>query len=305
MIMLTKKSVLLAETEVTYGTDPTPSISTDAILAIDAQIKEITTPVERLVQHNHLSIRPSLLGQRYAEMTFKIELQGSGTAGTAPRLGRLIEACACSDTNVPATSDTFAPLSASPESVTLYLYKDGRLHKVTGAVGTFIFTAEAGQQAIYDFKFQGLYNAPTVTSLPTPSYETTTPPVCKNQTFSFNSKTTLVVQTLTLDIGNEIALRPSLSGTDAVQGFIVSSRKPTFSINPEAQFETSYDFRTDTLTNQRQISCTIGSICTLTIPKANITNVEYSSRDGVEIETVSGECAMNSGNDEFTFAFTG
>ena len=43
MIMISKKSVMLVKTEATYGTDPTPSAATDAILAIDADIEEPTS----------------------------------------------------------------------------------------------------------------------------------------------------------------------------------------------------------------------------------------------------------------------
>lgn len=308
MVMISKLSVLLAKTESTYGTDPTPSNSTDAILAIDAQIKEIFTPVERLLQQNTLSNRASLRGSRMAEMTFKIELQGSGAAGTAPRLGRLLEACGCLETIVGGTSAAYTPTSSSIESVTLYLYKDGRLHKLTGARGTFTFTAEAGKQGLFDFTFKGLYNAPSVSANPTATYETTTPPVCKNQTFSYNSKTTLVTQTVTLDAGVDVVERPSLAATDAIAGFIITNRKPIVTINPEGQYETSFDFRSDSLSTTRALSLTIGSsICTLAVPAFNITNVEYSDRDGSQIETLTGEAAQSAsaGNDEYSFTFVG
>lgn len=307
MVMLTKRSVILVKTESTYGTDPTPSNSTDAILAIDATIKETFTPAERLVQQATLSNRPSLLGEQFAEITFKIELQGSGSAGTAPRWGRLVEACGCLETISGGVSATYTPKSSSMESVTIYLYKDGRLHKLTGAVGTFSLTCEAGKQAMFEFTMTGIYNAPSVASLPTATYESTTPPVCKNQTFSYNSKTTLVLGTLTLDIANEVSKRPSLAASTAIAGFIITGRKPVATINPEAQFETSYDFRTDALTTQRALSLTIGSIATLSIPKFNTTNIEYSSRDGVDIETLTGECSQSAsaGDDEFSIVVTG
>lgn len=303
--MITKRSIMLVKTETTEGTDPTPSASTDALLAIDAQIKEITNPVDRPVQQASLSIRPSLLGMRFAEITFKLELQGSGSAGTAPRWGRLVEACGCLETINGGVSAVYQPASSSLETVTIYLYKDGRLHKLTGARGTFSLTCEAGKQAMFEFKMSVIYNAPTVAALPSATYESTTPPVCKNQSFSYNSKTTLIVQTVTLDIANEVSQRPSLAATDAIRGFSIVGRKPVVTMNPEAQFETSYAFRDDILTTQRALSLTVGSICTLAVPKFNITEIAYSSRDGIEIETLTGEAAQNTGDDEFTITMTG
>jgi hypothetical protein len=305
MVMISKRSILLAKTETTYGVDPTPSESTDAFLGIDAVIKETFEPAERPIQQSSLSMRPSLRGKRFAEIKFKLELQGSGTAGTAPRHGRLLEACGLSETIVPSTSVTYKPKSSSIESVTIYLYMDGRLHKVTGAVGDFVLTAEAGNTGIYDFTFNGLYNAPTVVALPSATYESSTPVVIKNQTFSYNSKTTLIVNKFVLSSSNEVSQRPSLSSSDGISGFIITARKPTFTVDPEGQFETSYDFRNDSLTSQRALSLTLGSIATLSIPKTNITDIEYSSRDGVTIETLSGECAQDTGDDEFSLVFTG
>lgn len=307
MIMISKRAVLLAKVETTYGTDSSPTAIQNSLHAIDVQIKETTTPVERPVQQASFSNLASLLGVRFAEVTFKLELKGSGTAGTAPRLGHLLRACGVGETILSSTSVTYAPLSTSISSVTLYLYKDGRLHIITGCYGTFSLTCEAGKQAMFEFTFSGIYAAPSTASIPTTvgMYESSTPPVCKNQTFQYNSKTTLVTQTVTLDIANEVSQRPSLAASDAIAGFVITGRKPMVTINPEAQFETSYAFRTDVLATQRQVSLTIGSICTLTVPKFNITDIAYSSRDGVEIETLTGQAAQNTGDDEFTLVFTG
>ena len=44
MVMLTKRTLLLAKEEVTYGTDPTPTVAANAIEAYDVEIKETTPP---------------------------------------------------------------------------------------------------------------------------------------------------------------------------------------------------------------------------------------------------------------------
>lgn len=306
--LLIKKQVILAEVESTYGTDPTPTAADDAILAINPQIKETFTPLERNINISTFSNYPSLSGIRFAELSFQVELKGSGSAGTSPRLGKLLRACGMDETVISATSVTYTPASSGHESATIYNYIDGRRHILSGAYGSFKLTAKSGELAMLEFTFQGLYTAPTATAIVSGTYESTTPPVCKSCSFQYNSKSTLIVDTVELDLGNQIVQRPSLNSSTGLEGFIITGRKPTLMIDPETTIETSYAFRDDVESNQRQVSYQIGSsagnICTVTVPKFNITSVEYSDRDGVSIEQLSGECTKDSGDDEISLAFT-
>lgn len=311
MVMDIRKCVILAKAETTYDTDSSPSPTVDALLAQEVDIKENSGIVERDVQWKFLDKLPSLLGEQWAEVSFKLPVIGSGTAGTAPRAGALLKACAHSETVVSSTSVTYAPTSSNHGSVTIYIYKDGRLHIVTGCRGTMKMSFNAGKELMMEFTFMGRYAAPTVVALPaTVTYESTVkvPPVCKSSTFSYNSKTTLVVGSLALDIANSTVKRVSLSDANAIKGFEITDRKPVFSIDPEAQFETSYAFRTDWLTTTRAISVVAtraaGNIVTLNIPYANITKIEYADRDGILVEKIDGECSASSGDDSYSIVYT-
>lgn len=311
MVMDVRKCVILAKAETTYDTDPTPSPTVDALLAKEVDIKENFGVVERDVQWKFLDKLPSLLGERFSEVSFKIDVIGSGTAGTAPRIGALLKACAHSETVVSNTSVTYSPSSSSLGSATIYIYKDGRLHIMTGCRGTCKMSFSAAKNLTMEFTFQGRYIAPTVVALPgTVTYESTVkvPPVCKSSTFSYNGKTTLVVGTLEFDAGNSVVKRVSLNDANAVAGFEIVDRKPVLSIDPESQFETSYDFRGDALATQRQLiivaTRAAGNIVTLTVPTLNITKIEYGDRDGIQIEKIDAECAANSGDDSYSIRFT-
>ena len=61
-----------------------------------------------------------------------MELAGSGTAGTAPRYGALLQACGLSETIVASTSVTYAPVSSAFSSATIYFNNDGIRHILTG-----------------------------------------------------------------------------------------------------------------------------------------------------------------------------
>jgi hypothetical protein len=304
-----KNQLLLAKVETTYDTDAAPSASTDSILAIDPKIKETVDPVRRPAQIGSLSRLASVAGSKYAEVTFSVELKGSGSAGTAPRVGALLRACGFSAAVVSNTSVTYTPVSSSFDSVTIWLYIDGRVHKLTGCRGDVKIKCEAGQMAMAEFTLQGRYADPTLLALASPTLESTTPAVCKSCVFTYNSRTSLVVKSAQLEMNNTVAKRPSLSDANAIVGFEITDRDPMLTIDPEAIIETSYNFRSDALGgNLRQVSwvvgATAGNICTFTIPKWNPYWPEYEDRDEILVEKIKGECTQNTGNDEVSIAFT-
>jgi hypothetical protein len=310
MVMLSKRCLLLAKAETTYGVDPTPTEAANALLVIDPQIKETFEAVERGVKLQTLTPFPSLAAMKSAEITFKSEIKGSGSVALAPRLGVILQACGFTPTVNSGVSVSYAPVSSSFTSITCWLYKDGRKHVINGCRGKSMkVIAEAGKVAMLEITLEGLYTAPTNVALPTPTYEAGNPVICKGTTFSYNSKTTLIASKLEVDMGLTLAKRPSLSATDALAGFEITDRNPTFSMDVEAQIETSYAFRTDALTTQRAVSYAIGSvagnICTINITKANITSVEYGDNEGILMESLKGECSISStGNDEVTLVFS-
>jgi hypothetical protein len=303
-----KNQLLLAKIETTYDTDPTPTAAANSILALDPSIKEGIDPVRRPAQIGSLSRLGSVDGKKMVEVAFKIEIKGSGTAGTAPRIGPLLRACGFGETIVSNTSVTYLPVSASFESVTIWFYIDGRLHKVTGCRGDVKFTTEAGQFAVAEFTLKGRYAASTLVALPTPTLETTLPAVAKSATFQYNSLSTLVVKSGLIEMNNEVVERPSLNDANSIAGFEITGRDPMLTIDPEMIIETSYAFRTDAFTNQRDVTWVVGStagnILTVDVPKFNPYFPEYTDRDEIMVETIKGECAQNSGNDEVSLAFT-
>jgi hypothetical protein len=306
--MRKKNQLLLIKVETTYDTDAAPSASTDSILAIDPKIKEIVAPVERPASIGSLSNVPSVAGEKYAEIKFTVELKGSGAAGTAPRIGAALRACGFAQTIVSNVSVTYLPTSSSFESATIWLYIDGRIHKITGCRGDFKIKSEAGQMCMAEFTFKGRYADPTLLALASPTLESTTPQVCKSCVFTYNSRTTLVVKSTELELNNTVAKRPSLSDANAIAGFEITDRQPMLTIDPEAIIETSYNFRGDAFVTQRAISwvigATAGNICTFSVPQFNAYYPEYEDRDELLVEKIKGECCKNVNNDEISIAFT-
>lgn len=308
-IPLRKKNQLLcAKVETTYDTDSVPTVGSDSLLAIDPKIKEIIAVVDRPAQVASLSGIPSVAGSKYAEITFSMELKGSGVAGTAPRIGALLRACGFGQTIISNTSVTYLPISSSFESVTVYLFIDGKRHIVTGCRGDVKFKCEAGKMAMGEFTLKGRYADPTLVALSNPTLESSTPQVCKSCLFSYNSKTTLVVKTAELDMNNKVDERPSLSDANAIAGFEITGRDPMLTIDPEDTIETSYSFRGDAFVNQRAISWQVGAaagnIATFSIPQYNPYWPEYDARGEILVAKLKGECCRVTNNDEVSIAFT-
>ena len=170
MPLLTRKRVILIEAESSYGTDPTPT-GTDVVLVRDLSITpQSSDVVSRDVVRPFLGAFQQLLANTSVEVTFSVELAGSGAAGTAPRYGAALKACGLSETVSSGTSVTYAPVSSSFSSVTIHYNTDGVRHKITGARGTFTINASVGEIPTIEFSFQGIYNAPDDSALPSVTY---------------------------------------------------------------------------------------------------------------------------------------
>ena len=181
MPLLTRKRLILLESESTYGTDPTPD-GADAILVRDLNITPLQSDVvSRDLVRPYLGASEQLLANTRVECTFSVELAGSGAAGTAPRYGKALLACGMSETISAGVSATYAPVSASFGSCTIYYNIDGVLHKVTGARGTFTLNMAVGEIPSIDFTFTGVYNAPTDTAAPAVTYADQATPVIAKQ----------------------------------------------------------------------------------------------------------------------------
>ncbi|TXH52070.1 MAG: hypothetical protein E6Q97_16885, partial [Desulfurellales bacterium] len=152
-----------------------------------------------------------LIANTHVECSFSVEMAGSGAAGTAPAYGPLLRACGLSETISAGVSVTYAPVSTTFESVTIYYQVDGIQHKITGARGTVDIDVSAGQIPAYKFKFTGIYNAPTDTALATPTYTGFITPLVANNTnttgFQFFSISNLVLESLSLSVNNSIDVR--------------------------------------------------------------------------------------------------
>ena len=136
---------------------------------------------------------------------------------------------------------TLKPVSDNFESLTMVMNKDGVQHTMPGSLGTFELTAEAGSYAKIKWTFTGTYVEPIDARLPLPNFETTLPWEVQLARLQINSFGAIVAK-FTYNQGNDIQIRPDVSGPDGYLGVRLVSRKPEGGIDPEADLVENFDF---------------------------------------------------------------
>lgn len=307
--------VILVKTEVSYNTDPTPTAGSNAVL-----VQNLGFQTEGLRMNERPAVRANIgqlqniFGGQLARVTFEVEVKGSGTAGTAPEVGPLLEACGMGETVVASTSVTYKPISSSHDSVTIYWYEGGRkLHKLTGARGTMSVRCEAGGLAVLVFEFVGHYTDPTDQSQPAPTYNSTTPKAALNMAISLGGVTAAIARSWEVSLNNTIVMPPSLAAADGYGEVQISQRDVAGSLVIDAELDSVIDVD-DQLSAGTGItfqSGTLGSTAGNRFALNSSSNGLYfrdkgfGDADGIRIRTMTfGIKESASGNDEISLVFT-
>ena len=177
--MLTRKSVVLAKIEGTYGLDPTPTGPNDSILVSNPEVRVDGELLTRDFVRESLSPIGHVIGKRKVTISFETELKGSGAAGTAPETSPLYQSCGMDEAIVASTSVTYSPESDSAQikSCTMYVYFDGTMHEINGCRGSFNLNLEAGMFGKIQWNFEGKYVRPVDVALPSTTFDATLPEI--------------------------------------------------------------------------------------------------------------------------------
>ena len=307
---LTRKRLIRVKKESTYGTDATP-VGTDALLVRNLEITPVEADVvSRDLIRNYLGNSPQLLANTRVSITFQVELAASGTAGTAPRYGSILQACGMSETIVASTSVTYAPVSSAFSSASIYFDNDGIRHILTGCRGSYTLTGEVGQIPTIDFTMVGCYNAPTDTALPSTTYSAQASPLIFKQgntsAFSFFSYAGCL-QSVSFDMANETVYRELVGCTKEV---LITNRAPSGTVMIEAPALATKDFfalsQTETTGALTFLhGTTAGNRVTFTANQCDVGNPTYADQDGVQMLNIPIVAVPSTaGNDEVSIAFT-
>ncbi|MBS0150452.1 MAG: hypothetical protein JSR31_05880 [Nitrospira sp.] len=311
--ILSNRQVIAAKVETTEGAAISLAGADANNLIMEPKFDPDVPMYERTFLDNSLSPQKAIATTRMARLSFKVECKGSGAAGTAPALGKLLKACGFGETIVASTSVTYAPISAlaSIPTLSLAIYKDGLRKAIKGARGNVKYSAKAGEPGMFEFEFVGVYDGTTDVAILTPSgVETTVPVSLLSATFSIASFAAFVSQ-ITFDMGNTLTPRGDINQSSGYISTLLTKRNPKGSFDPEDELVATHDFygrwlagTTGALTWKHPGSA--GNITTFTVPACQYMKMGEGDRNGIAILNADFLMARNSigGDDELSIAFT-
>ena len=302
-----RQKAVLAKIEGTYGTDPVPTAGADGILLRDVTITPVDgTEVRRENVKSHLGQDPSVLAGANIKLTCAVEMAGAGAAGDAPKYGPLLRACGLAQTINAGVDVQYDPVSEGEESVTIYFYHAGSLHKMTGVRGSWGLEFNTLNYPRFTFSFTGLYEPASAAALVDPDFSAFTNPLTggfdNTPTFSLFGQSGLKMQSVAINANNTVAFRDLVNGEEV----IISDRKPSGSCVIESPAIGTIDFfaaahARSTGVLQLVHGTAAGNIVQIDCPKLEVMNPSYTDSDDVSMLNLDITPLPNAvgGDDEF------
>lgn len=251
---ISKRTMMATIMETTYndGTVATtaPGALTangKAVLVEDLEITPDTESLPRVYLSDQLgSFRPEL-GKIMATLSGSVEMKGKGaayadTVAGRPEIDHLLRCCALSSTfsgGAGTETITYAPASATRESIAIDVHMDGKRLRLTGCVGTGRFVLEAHKIPKFEFEIRGLLTAFVDATFGTfgSSYSSIVPPVVRSIGWTVGARA-LYASKVEVDLGNEIMDADSVNSADGVRAAVVVLRNVVGSMDPEFEADT-------------------------------------------------------------------
>lgn len=301
--LLSRKRLVLAKIEPVYGTDSAPVAATNAILVRSVTFKPlVANEVERQLLRSYFGANQKLMASTYGQCDIEVELAGSGTAGTPPKWGPLIRGCGYQETITAGVSTLYAPVTNSPEAITIHGNHDGVLHKFTGVRGSPDFSLANDQIGTIKFSYTGLFSPVVDSPISDGVYTGWTQPVLvspANTSVSLHGTTIAALSELTIQGGNDVKYR---SKSNRV---LIMDRKVAGSITFDAHLMAVKNWfdaaRNGTLGAIAVAHGTApGNIVEFAGPAVGLSGPEYGDDDGVTTLKLSTTFNPVAGNDELT-----
>lgn len=175
----TRNTVVYFKLETTSGTDSNPTNTSDAVLLLVSGFSAKHMPLfaERDLIRGEFSGPDKLLYTQRTEVTFSVDLAGSGTAGTAPQWGDMLQACGYSETVTAGQRVDYLPVSTGLKTASIWWYEDGVRMKSVYNAGRVKLSLNPGSSPTLDFSFTGLFNGHQAQAVPVPTLSAWTRPV--------------------------------------------------------------------------------------------------------------------------------
>lgn len=320
MSRYTRNFVMTALIESVYGTDATPT-GTNAMLVSKPQITPLSAQnVVRDVMLGYLGQKEQLVGTRFVQCQFDVECVGGGAAGTRPAFGDLLLGVGLAETVTASTRVDYTPISIAFQSITLYWYDDGLLHKLKGVRGDVSYKGVIGGVPVLSFTFKGLYSTPSAASNVTPTLtgfkvpEVVTPSFTGSLTLggthsstgapAIAAGTTYPSQGLEFALGNTVDYIPVLGGESVEITQRAASTKFSLDLTAAQEVTLMGNVEAGTLQTVGLTHDTrAGYKSLIWLPSVQLINPSKADVSGKRFVAFDGRAVPTSGNDEFRLVF--
>lgn len=312
-----RNSAILAKTETTYGTDPTPTGAANAILVSNLSITPLNAQnVSRDLIRGYFGGSEQLVGNAYVECKFDVELAGAGAAGTPPAYGPLLIGCGMAETTTATYHVVYDPISSSQKGTTIWYYVDGVKHVLNGARGTFEVKMGLGERPVLSFTFLGLDGGVTAVSTPSQTLTAFKTPIAitdaNTSDFTLGSTLTLgsAIPSITggtqypsrgisVNFGNTLNHVPLLGGESVDIVARESTGKVTLDLTAAQQATFHTDIKDNTTTTATFLhGTTAGYKVILSMPVVQRINPTYEEVSGRVMTSMDLRLLPSAGNDE-------
>ena len=299
------EQLVLAKLEVTKGTDPVPTPAADAVRVKSIKVTKNTGEIARPVVKGTMGNLAHLIGKETVAAEIVLEMRGSGAAGTAPEASPLFQACRLSETVVASTSVTYAPSSstATEKSATIYVYQDGLLWKLIGAVGNCKIDASIDGVLTATFSVQAAYTAPTAVGVASGAVFDSSQPIVMSNASVVTDGATIKVGKFDLDLGNDVQHHY----TTGLNEFTVANRNPSVSFTKDS-ISTVAEWTALAAGTSAALSALVsggaGNIVTITAPAGKRKSVSLGERAERHTLDVAYALYETSSDNQFSIALT-
>lgn len=309
--MLKIREVILAKIQTAHGSPATPTAGSDAVLCSNISFNPGANArmLERNIVKNTKGKLKHVYGGALGEVSFDVEVKGSGTAGTAPEINDCLVACGMAETVVASTSVTYTPATDDQQYLTIHFMQDGVRRILEDAVGTFTLTAEAGGIAMISFTFTGHLGTSSDTAFTAGTYQSSVPVPVKAGSFAIGGYAATISR-LSIDRGNQIVTPADFNAADGFGQIRIADWDITGSFDPLATLKATKDWVSEWESGTAQalttgvIGSTAGNRFAISCPAVSSRSVAYAEREAERAYEVTFGAAESSGDDGLSIAFT-
>lgn len=308
MPLLRRKRVLAAAIETTSGTAETLDASDGAFNIYNALIQPGITAIQREGQGGFNYLTPIPSGYS-GTATFRTYLEWDGTATEPAWAETFFPACGWVKSGQVYTPRTEAP-GSNVKTLTIGLWIDGVRKLLAGCAGSFVVTLPTGNPGYIDWTFLGVIQDEADEAIIAPTYPTDKPMRFAGGLAEWND-VNLCVSQATINSGNNVVLRECPTTDAGYLAAIITDRRPTISVDPEAvtvaaQARWAAWLAMTEYVLELDIGGPGNSVLSFDAPKATIINKQEADRNGMVTDQIEFQANKNGAthDQELSITFT-